>query len=85
MEGQELLDAQREMMERADVKERYKLRGQTVELAFGDAKGNRRFDRYHGRGLQRARTETGLLVLAQNLLRLDRLQRNALNPEKTST
>lgn len=85
MEGQELLDAQREKMEREDVKERYKLRGQTVELAFGDAKGNRRFDRYHGRGIQRVRAETGLLVLAQNLLRLDRLQRNALNLEKTST
>ena len=83
MEGQELLDAQREKMERADVKERYKLRGQTVELGFGDAKGNRRFDRYHGRGLRRARAETGLLVLAQNVLRLDRLQRNALNPAKT--
>ena len=85
MEGQELLDAQREKMEREEVKLRYKLRGQTVELGFADAKGNRRFDRYHGRGLRRARTETGLLVLAQNVLRLDRLQRNSLNPDKTET
>lgn len=85
MEGQELLDAQREKMERQEVKMRYKLRGQTVERGFADAKGNRRFDRYHGRGLRRARAETGLLVLAQNVLRLDRLQRHALTPEKTQT
>jgi len=85
MEGQDLLDAQRDKMERPEVKERYKLRGQTVELSFADAKGNRRFDRYHGRGLPRVRTETGLLVLSQNLLRLDRLQRNAENPDKHST
>lgn len=85
MEGQELLDAQREKMQQPEVKERYKLRGQTVELGFADAKGNRRFDRYHGRGLPRARTETGLLVLAQNLLCLDRLQRNAVTPEENDT
>lgn len=85
MDGQELLDAQREKMERDDVKLRYKLRGQTVERGFADAKGNRRFDRYHGRGLRRARTETGLLVLAQNVLRFDRLQRQSLNPEKNET
>ncbi len=85
MEGQELLDEQREKMERADTQQRYKVRSQTVERGFGDAKGNRRFERFHGRGLRRARCETGLLVLAQNLLRLDTLQRKAVSPEKTST
>jgi transposase len=85
MEGQELLDAQREKMAQPDVKTRYKLRGQTVELGFADAKGNRRFDRYHGRGLRCARTETGLLVLAQNLQRLDRLQRQSLNSNEITT
>jgi len=85
MDGQELLDAQRQKMEQPEVKQRYKLRGQTVELGFADAKGNRRFDKYHGRGLRRARTETGLMVVAQNLLRLDRLQREALNPGKNQT
>jgi transposase len=85
MEGQDLLDAQREKMKRPEIKEAYKLRGQTVELGFADAKANRRFDRYHGRGLTRVRTETGLLVLSQNLLRLDRLQRNAQNPDQNST
>lgn len=85
LEGQELLDAQREKMNDEDVKCRYQLRGQTVERGFADAKGNRRFDRYHGRGLRRARAETGLLVLAQNLLILDRLERNAVNHEETNT
>ena len=85
MEGQELLDAQREKMERPEIKDKYKLRGQTVERGFGDAKGNRRFDRFHGRGLRRARAETGLLVMAQNVLRHDRLQRDPLNSDETKT
>jgi hypothetical protein len=67
MEGQELLDAQRQKMDQPEAKARYKLRGQTVELGFADAKGNRHVARFHDRGLRRARTETGLLVLAQNL------------------
>ena len=85
MEGQALLDAQREKMEQAETKQRYQVRSQTVERSFGDAKGNRRYDRYHGRGLRRARCETGLLVLTQNVLRLDLIQRNARNPDKTNT
>lgn len=85
LEGQELLDAQREKMERPEIKERYKLRGQTVERGFADAKGNRRFDRFHGRGLSRTRTETGLLVLAQNVLRLDRIERNGPSAGETTT
>ena len=85
MEGEELLEAQRTKMERDDVKARYALRGQTVERSFGDAKGNRRLERFHGRGKSRARTETGLLVLAQNLQLLDRLQRTATNPNKNKT
>jgi hypothetical protein len=60
-------------------------RGQTVERGSADAKGNRRLDRFHGRALRRARTETGLLVLAQNLLRLDRLQQESLNYDETAT
>jgi len=78
-EGEELLEAQREKMSTEQAKAVYRLRSQTVELGFGDAKGNRRVDRFHGRGLQRARSETGLLILAQNLLRLDTLQRQRVN------
>ena len=85
MEGQQLLDDQRAKMARPEIQEQYKVRGQTVELGFADVKGNRRCDRFHGRGLSRARTETGLMVLAQNLPRLDRLQRAAQNTCKTTT
>ena len=85
MEGEELLEAQRTKMERDDVKARYALRGQTVERSFGDAKGNRRLERFHGRGITRVSAETGLLVLAQNLQLLDRLQRTAATPSKNKT
>jgi hypothetical protein len=81
-DGEELLEAQREKMETEEAKSQYKLRGQTIELVFADSKGNRRHDRFHGRGLARVRTETGLLTLAQNVLRLDKLQRISKNPEK---
>ena len=85
LEGQELLDAQRAKMATEEAQSRYKLRGQTVELAYADSKGNRRLTRFHGRGPTRALTETGLMVLAQNLRRLDQLQRDSLNPDKTTT
>jgi transposase len=84
-EGEELMEAQREKMATDEAKARYRQRGQTVELGFGDAKGNRRVDRFHGRGLARARCETGLLILAQTLLRLDNLQRTAANPNDYTT
>ncbi len=79
LEGQESLDAQREKMADEDVKARYAIRGQTVERGFADGKGNRRWDRFHGRGIDRTRTETGLMVLAQNALILDRLERSTKN------
>lgn len=85
MEGEELLEAQRSKMSQDEAKDRYRLRGQTVERGFGDAKGNRGVDRFHGRGLARARAETGLLTLAQNLLRLDNLQHNAVNSNESTT
>ena len=44
-EGEELLEAQREKMSTEEAKAVYRLRSQTVELGFGDAKGNRRVDR----------------------------------------
>ena len=85
LEGQELLEAQRAKMSDPEVQTRYALRGQTVELGFADAKGHRGLSRFHGRGPHRARTETGLLVLAQTLQRLDRLQRDSLNSGKSMT
>ncbi|MDA1049832.1 MAG: transposase [Planctomycetota bacterium] len=85
LEGQELIDGQRETMNDEQVKERYQLRGQTVERGFADAKGNRGFNRFHRRGLRRARAEMGLLVLAQNIQILDRLERDDVKPEQSNT
>lgn len=85
LEGQELLEQQRRKMADPDVQARYQLRGQTVELAIADCKANRQMTRFHGRGLARARTETGLMVVAKNLLRLDRLERNRLKTEGIKT
>ena len=81
LEGQELLDAQREKMATVNAQSRYRLRGQTVELAYADSKGNRQLTRFHGRGPTRARAETGIMVVAQNLRRLDRLEQNLLKPD----
>ncbi len=85
LEGQELLDQQRAKMADPEVQKRYRLRCQTVELAYADSKGNRQLSRFHGRGPNRAHTETGLMVVAQNLLRLDRLERKRVTPCKTTT
>lgn len=85
LEGQTLLDTQRTKMADPEVQARYRLRGQTVELAYAESKGNRHLTCFHGRGPSRARTETGLMVVAQNLLRLDRLERNPLTPMKIRT
>jgi transposase len=79
LEGQELLDAQREKMQRPEIKAEYRQRGCVIERAFADAKGHRHCRRFHGRGLNRAKAEIGLLVLAQNLLTLHRLRNNAAN------
>lgn len=85
LEDQELLDAQRQKMADPEVQMRYRLRGQTVELAYADSKGNRQLHRFHGRGLARVRAETGLMAVAQNVLRLDRLARNPLTTVKMQT
>ncbi len=49
-----------------EAKALYKLRKQTVELSFADLKAHRELRRFSGKGLSRARTEVGLLVLAHN-------------------
>lgn len=84
LEGNELLESQREKMKMDETKERYQVRGQTVELLFADGKGNRSRSQFHGRGTTRAATETGLMVVAQNLRRIDRLQKNRTEREKTA-
>lgn len=85
LEGQELLDAQREKMATPEAKARYRLRSQTVELTYADSKGNRDLTQFHGRGPSRALTETGIMVVAQNILRLDRIERRCATAAKIQT
>jgi transposase len=82
LEGQELIDAQREKMKQEDVKAAYRKRSQTIERAFADAKSHRSFGKFHGRGPRRAEAQVGLLVMAQNILALHRLRAIANDPEK---
>ncbi len=66
-EHEALIEAHRAKMETAAAKVLYKQRRQTVEPSFGDAKQHRNYRRVPGRGLDKAKSQTGLTVLARNL------------------
>ena len=68
LENEELLDELRTRMATDEAKRLYKLRSRTVELNYADLKEHRGLRRFHGRGRCRARAETGVLVLAHNIL-----------------
>jgi len=74
LEGQEMLDEHRAKMKTDDGEAHRKLRGQIIERHFGDAKEHRHLRRLHGRGLNRARAEIGLVVVAQTALAIKRLR-----------
>jgi transposase len=69
-EHEALIEAHRHKMATPEAKALYKRRGPTVEPSFGDAKQHRGFRRVHGRGLDKAKAQTGLTVLAHNLWEL---------------
>jgi transposase len=69
-EHEGLITALRARMESGEAKALYRLRSQTVELVNADWKEHRRLRRFSGRGLSRARTQVGLIVLAHNLVTL---------------
>lgn len=81
LEGQELIDAHRAKMKTPEGEVKRKRRGQIIERAFADAKQHRDLRKLHGRGLERARAEIGLVVLAQTALAIHRLQENRANAE----
>ncbi len=85
LDGQDLLDAQREKMNREDAKADYKQRSAVIERAFADTKQNRAFRRFHGRGLARAKVQVGLVALAQNILAANRLRKIRANQVKCET
>jgi len=67
-EHEPLIDAHRARMATEEAKALYRRRKQTVELGFADVKQHRALRRFPRRGLLRARTHLGLLVLVHNLL-----------------
>ena len=67
-EHEPLVNAHRARMATEEGKQIYKLRKQTVELGFADLKEHRALRRFPRRGLERARTHLGLIILAHNLL-----------------
>ena len=81
-EQEDLLDAQREKMDEAEIKSLYRERGQIIERVYADAKEHRNARRFNGCGLPRARAEVGLLVMAQNILTTDQIRRSKENQKK---
>jgi transposase len=85
LEGQDLLEIHNEHMKTDRARRLYKQRGQVIERAFGDVKQHRNCRRLHGRQLNRARAEIGLLVFVENFLASRRLRKNAINPMRTAS
>ena len=70
-------------MELPESKSLYKLRGQTVELSFGDAKQHRNFRRFNGHGTAIARAQTALVVLLNNITHLAKALRKRNHEPQT--
>lgn len=79
LDGQDHLDQQQAKMETQRGKQSMALRARTVERVFGDGKRHRNQQEQNGRGLERVRAEVGLLVVAQNSLRLYNLEKKRRN------
>jgi transposase len=67
-------------MQTPEAKSEYAQRGRTVERRFADLKGHRNFDRMSGQTPERARAQTGLTLLAHNLVTLDSLRTRRSHP-----
>jgi hypothetical protein len=67
-EHETLVEAHRARMATAEAKSLYRLRRQTVELAYADLKQHRSLRQFSGRGRSRAQRQIGLAVLVHNLL-----------------
>jgi len=82
--GEELLEEHRRRMEDPEAKRLRKRRGSVIERTFGDWKEHRALRRFHGRGLEKARTEAGLTMLLLNAMTCQRLRAKAASPGKTA-
>jgi transposase len=74
IEHEELVEKLRVRMATPEGKQLYKLRGQTIEQPFADAKVHRGLRRFCRRGLGMAQAQIGAWMLCHNLLALRRLQ-----------
>ena len=72
-----LVEELRQRMRSNSGKELYRLRKQTIELAFADATEHRGLRRFWGFGLLLAQIQVGFLVLLHNLKTLDQLRQTA--------
>jgi transposase len=74
------VSAHRIKMATPEAKAISKKRGQVIERCFADAKEHRSLKRHTGRGLPRAKIDTGLTVLLNNLVLIQKAQA-AQNPK----
>jgi transposase len=84
-EHEGLITALRARTESGEAKALYRLRSQTVELVKADWKEHRRLRHFSGRGLSRARTQVGLIVLAHNLVTLVTERKKAADGKPSTT
>lgn len=73
-EQQEVIDALRQRMALPESQRLYRRLRPTIERVFADMKEHRNLRRLSGRGLQRAKTQVGLTVLAHNMVTLANLR-----------
>ena len=85
LENQELLDAHRAKMATPEAQAQSKRRGEVVERAFADAKQHRGLRKLHGRGIDRARAEVGLIILAQTMQTIHRLRETRAKADEDSS
>jgi hypothetical protein len=71
-EHEDLIEAHRARMATQEAKQFYRLRKQTVELGYADAKENRALHRFSGRSRKRAAIEFALGELVRNMLIVER-------------
>jgi hypothetical protein len=76
LEDQHLLEEQSQKMSTPAGKASQKRRREMVERMHGDSKTHRNGEGFCGRGLDRATTETGLMVVAQNCLLIQKLRKS---------
>jgi transposase len=77
---EEFIEQLKKRMQTPEAKSQYAQRGRTVERRFADLKTHRNFQRMSGQTPKRARAQTGLTLLAHNLVTLDALRTRQPHP-----